>query len=212
MGADNGRNASKIVLNEVLKPGAAKRLVHTLAALFGALGGLVLAMGLLLLALVALPPPPRPVNAISGTARAIDGDTLAIGAARIRLIGLDAPERKQTCTRPNGAVWSCGTEAGARLAALVAGQQVQCALAGRDRYRRDLARCRVPQGDLGAILVREGWAVADGAYLDEASYARAARLGIWSGTFEQPRDVRRRAGFAVPGCGLPCLLFGPIFD
>ena len=47
---------------------------------------------------------------ISGTARAGDGDSLTIGATRIRLFGIDAPELNQTCQRGDRA-WSCGQAA-----------------------------------------------------------------------------------------------------
>ena len=34
---------------------------------------------------------------MSGTARVIDGDTISIADTRIRLWGIDAPERERTC-------------------------------------------------------------------------------------------------------------------
>ena len=51
-----------------------------------------------------------PVSAqdIIGTATVIDGDTLRIGATTIRLYGIDAPEKRQTCRSANGTVWHCG--------------------------------------------------------------------------------------------------------
>ena len=39
------------------------------------------------------------VNIISGIARVIDGDTLRIGNKKIRLYGIDAPEKKQLCKK-----------------------------------------------------------------------------------------------------------------
>jgi hypothetical protein len=45
---------------------------------------------------------------ISGIARIIDGDTLAIGETKIRLEGIDAPESDQVCLDRNAAKWSCG--------------------------------------------------------------------------------------------------------
>jgi len=39
---------------------------------------------------------------ITGPARVIDGDTIAIGGERIRLHGIDAPEMKQTCRTSKG--------------------------------------------------------------------------------------------------------------
>ncbi len=35
---------------------------------------------------------------ISGPARVIDGDTLEVAGERIRLYGIDAPEKDQTCS------------------------------------------------------------------------------------------------------------------
>ena len=43
---------------------------------------------------------------LAGRARVIDGDTIVVGSARIRLFGVDAPESAQSCvagSRP----WSC---------------------------------------------------------------------------------------------------------
>ena len=39
---------------------------------------------------------------LSGVPRVVDGDTLAIGATRIRLEGIDAPETDQVCLNANG--------------------------------------------------------------------------------------------------------------
>ncbi len=36
---------------------------------------------------------------LGGGATVVDGDSLEIGAVRIRLRGIDAPELRQTCTR-----------------------------------------------------------------------------------------------------------------
>ena len=47
---------------------------------------------------------------ISGTALVIDGDTIAISGMKVRLSGIDTPERKQTC-RKAGVTWKCGYEA-----------------------------------------------------------------------------------------------------
>ena len=47
---------------------------------------------------------------ISGTALIVDGDTIAISGMKIRLSGIDTPERKQTC-RKASVTWRCGYEA-----------------------------------------------------------------------------------------------------
>lgn len=43
----------------------------------------------------------------SGRFFVIDGDTLAKGGERFRLLGIDAPELSQTCVR-GGESWPCG--------------------------------------------------------------------------------------------------------
>ena len=77
---------------------------------------------------------------ISGTARAGDGDSLTVGATRIRLFGIDAPELDQVCKR-DGRAWSCGQAAAEQLSNLVAGQEVRCIPVGADQHDRVLARC-----------------------------------------------------------------------
>lgn len=132
-------------------------------------------------------------------AHVTDGDTLSSGTERIRLIGVDAPDMKQTCRDARGQNWACGLAARDRLAALIAQGTVACAPQGRDRDGRRLAVCSAGDiADLGRALVREGYAVSDIAgdrrYLAEESAARDAGRGLWSGAFERPSDWRRRRG------------------
>ena len=47
---------------------------------------------------------------ISGTALIVDGDTITISGNKIRLNGIDTPEKDQTCRRA-GVTWRCGYEA-----------------------------------------------------------------------------------------------------
>jgi endonuclease YncB( thermonuclease family) len=129
-----------------------------------------------------------------GPLRAVDGDTLAAGRERLRLAGLDAPERAQTCGGNSGMrPWPCGEAARLRLAVLAGDPQLSCRAQGRDRYRRVLVVCRGEGGrgaDIAAVLVGEGLAIAsDDHYLEEAG-ARVAARGIWSGAFERPASSR----------------------
>ncbi len=55
---------------------------------------------------------------VSGPAGVVDGDTIEVGAERIRLHGIDAPEGRQACER-RGVTWPCGAEASATLRFLV---------------------------------------------------------------------------------------------
>ena len=54
---------------------------------------------------------------LSGVPRVVDGDTLAIGATKVRLDGIDAPETDQVCLNANGVHWTCGIDARDQLAA-----------------------------------------------------------------------------------------------
>ena len=149
----------------------------------------------LCLAIAALSVPVGSASAqiIYGNPRAIDGDTLDFGGARVRLFGIDAPERAQTCERASGE-WECGKEAAALLDGLVAGQKVNCEQRDTDRYGRSVAVCTVGGMDLSEAMTRTGFAVAleqfSADYVDVASQARAARLGVWGGNFQTPAEFR----------------------
>jgi endonuclease YncB( thermonuclease family) len=138
---------------------------------------------------------PSPHLAISGRARVIDGDTIRIAGIPIRLEGIDAPERDQTCDDANGKPWPCGVAATRRLRERAARQSVSCRPRAIDRYGRVVAACSLPDGsDINAWMVREGWAVAYGfakIYFAEELEAKAAKRGIWAGSFVPPADWRR---------------------
>lgn len=135
------------------------------------------------------------LRTLSGGARAIDGDTLAVAGQRMRLKGIDAFERDQTCRRGE-ADYACGAEAWRALADLARGGAVTCAGRTTDRYGRLLAVCEAGGRDLNAAMVESGWALAWGAYEGEERQARSARRGAWDGTFDTPADWRARRGAA----------------
>lgn len=142
--------------------------------------------------------PTGPVETLSGTMRAADGDSLAHGATRIRLEGIDAPELGQTCRRTGGD-YACGREAQQALARLIAGRAVSCRSARRDRYGRLLARCTAGGVEVNRAMVEAGWAVAYGDYDREEGAARRAGRGLWAGAFERPQEWRRvHGGLAEP--------------
>ncbi|MDQ0347953.1 thermonuclease family protein [Ancylobacter vacuolatus] len=150
--------------------------------------GILLAGALIVVALVVehfIPP-------LSGAVRVADGDSLEISGERVRLEGIDAPELHQECGE-GAKAWPCGMKARAALAALVAQGEVSCRPVDEDRYGRAVARCTVGGADIGAELVRQGWAMALGlAYRAEARAAKSAGAGIWAGPFETPAEWRAR--------------------
>jgi endonuclease YncB( thermonuclease family) len=129
----------------------------------------------------------------SGIGRSIDGDSLRVGEAEVRLFGIDAPELSQTCTR-DGRSWACGSDAAYQLSKLVNGKDVKCVTVGADTFGRTLARCNVGTTDLNRAMVAAGYALAyrrySMDYISAEESAKVARRGIWSGTFELPSEVR----------------------
>src|SRR5687767_7032477 len=89
----------------------------------------LVAIGVLTAVAALFWPPPA---TLSGRATAVDGDTIRIGDARIRLLGLDVVELDQVCGDAAGADWPCGREAQSFLTSLVKGRTTTCAADGRD--------------------------------------------------------------------------------
>jgi endonuclease YncB( thermonuclease family) len=152
---------------------------------------------------------------ITGTARVVDGDTLAVGETRVRLEGIDAPEAGQTCKRKWFGAWPCGAAATAALTRLVEGRIVSCEPRGHDKYGRTLGVCYLNGRDLNAHMVREGyaWAFAkySQSYVREEAQARAEGLGIWQGEAQPAWEYRaRRWAAAEPQAPEGCAIKGNV--
>lgn len=141
-------------------------------------------------AVVAMLPEKEQGEVMQGSGRAVDGDSIRLGATSIRLAGLDAPELRQTCERA-GQAWNCGEAARTALATRLGRGDLACRIRGLDRYGRTLAVCAVKGEEINAALVREGMALAYGDYEREEAEARAARRGVWAGPFMVPQEWRR---------------------
>lgn len=143
---------------------------------------------------IILQTPALAQQAIVGVASVIDGDTIEIHGTRIRFHGIDAPESRQECTRPNSATWRCGQQSALALAERIGRTTIRCLPRDRDRYGRVVAVCFKDGEDLNRWLVRNGWAVAyrkySADYVADEAIARSAKANIWSGTFEMPWDWR----------------------
>ena len=125
-----------------------------------------------------------------------DGDSLRSGNLRIRLFGIDAPEKKQKCSYVDGRQWDCGVAAQKALKQLVESvPQISCDLMDVDRYSRLVMRCYAGETDVAAALVREGLALAyrqySASYDKEENAARINRAGMWGGSFTKPWTWRR---------------------
>jgi endonuclease YncB( thermonuclease family) len=89
--------------------------------------------------------------------RVIDGDTIRIGAERVRLINIDAPETEGRA-RCN-AEHRLAAVATMTLVDLIEGKRLEIDRHGKDRFGRTLAYIRVSGADVGEMLIRARVAV-----------------------------------------------------
>lgn len=140
--------------------------------------------------------------ALAAPARAdvivVDGDTLKVDGVTYHLWGIDAPEYAQTCVDGLAA----GVMASVVLRNLIDGKTIKCELHSTDRYGRTFGVCRADGLDLGAMMVRSGWAWAfirySSDYVRQEAEARAARVGVHDHNCQKPWDWRRKQGTGDP--------------
>lgn len=119
--------------------------------------------------------------------KVVDGDTVELNGAKLRLQGIDAPEWNQ----------EGGRDAADHLRRLLrrAGD-LTIAFRGRDRYGRELVTLRAENGtDLNARMVEDGQAIAyrryDARYTELMNQAWRQRRGIWAtANFRSPEQFR----------------------
>ncbi|MBF0160089.1 MAG: thermonuclease family protein [Magnetococcales bacterium] len=133
--------------------------------------------------------------AITGMARVVDGDTLKIDKDRIRLYGIDAPEKAQPCQRDDRD-YACGQQSAEQLQQFIGRKKVSCDERDRDRYGRIVAVCQIGRVEINRWMVEQGWAVAyrqygGKAYVPQEEEARRNKRGIWAGNFQMPEQWRR---------------------
>lgn len=121
----------------------------------------------------------------------IDGDTLEIDGARVRLAHVDAPALNQLCER-DGRLTTCGRDAALALRKVIglADRKPDCvAVAGTAS-----STCRVGDADFAEVLLASGLAMAraDAPFHYRAAErrARAVPLGIWQTHFVTPAEWR----------------------
>lgn len=134
-------------------------------------------------------------NTVEGSATARSGDTLKISSLAVRLAGVEAPDRLQTCLRPGNKRWDCSASARDALSKLVRGKRITCTLSGDDGADLRAGNCRTSTGlDIAAELVRNGHVFAASgffaAYSDEESAARTTKSGLWAGDAQRPKEWR----------------------
>ena len=132
---------------------------------------------------------------IIGKVKIIDGDTIHIKNNKIRLHGIDAPEKEQTC-RINFQDWYCGKQSTQELKKLINIQDVQCLINDVDIYNRYVAICFVNKTNINEWMVKNGWAIAyryySIDYVNDENFARENKLGIWKSEFIEPYLYRKK--------------------
>ncbi|MEO1282952.1 MAG: thermonuclease family protein [Pseudomonadota bacterium] len=131
---------------------------------------------------------------VKGRARVLSGDTLLVDGQTLKLSGIDAPERGQTCKRPRSQRWRCGVSAERALQKLVRRKTVSCVLDGSPELDRQGAVCSVGETDVAAELVKTGYVFAQpgffAPYTGLESAAKEKKVGIWRGTPDRPETYR----------------------
>ena len=112
--------------------------------------------------------------------RIADGDTVTVlvggNQVRVRLFGIDAPERGQDYSRKS-------SEA---LADLVFGKEVRVVVHDKDRYGRTVGDIHIGNTLVNEKMVKDGWAWNYARYSHSKHYAelereaREAKRGLWA--------------------------------
>jgi len=124
-----------------------------------------------------------------------DGDTIIILNNKIRLHGIDAPEKNQKCTK-NAKEYNCGAVATEALIKKISKNIVKCLTQkNKDRYNRFIGVCFTGQENLNRWMVRNGYAIAyrrySKNYIPDEEFAKSNKLGLWSGIFLKPEKWRK---------------------
>ena len=149
-----------------------------------------------------------------------DADTMTLDDTyKVRIWGIDAPERSQRCINKKEEIVTCGLQARDELRKLILGKDITCEIKGFDgNYNRLIAQCFLGKKDPIETLVEQGWAFSDAQYADdpyrkEQNIARTKKAGVWSMEVMVPKQWRACLAFNRGGAQPPksCLKpLGPI--
>jgi endonuclease YncB( thermonuclease family) len=129
---------------------------------------------------------------LCGRGFAVDGNTIRLGRQTFRLFGMEAPSLQETCPNQRGGRSECGRAARFELARILSYAPAVCQAVDQEGDATLSARCEINGRDVGAAMVREGF--ADALYRDSPEYVgregeavRQSR-GVWEafGPVAQP--------------------------
>lgn len=106
--------------------------------------------------------------------RVIDGDTIVASNRKIRIWGINAPEKDHPGYL--AASWL--------IEGLIKEGSLSCKLVDIDRYKREVMHCLIDGLDIGGMMVKAGMAkdyatYSGGYYKQEQDKAKAEKRGIW---------------------------------
>ncbi len=143
------------------------------------------------------------ILSVTGYGKVTDGDTIKIDTFKIRLDGIDAPEKKQKCKRPYLKIYIltfyedyfCGQKSTEALIKKINNQKLYCIISDVDYFKRLIGECYKRKINLNSWLVSNGYAVAfrkySKKYVPEEVLAKQQKKGIWQGKFQMPWDYRK---------------------
>ena len=143
---------------------------------------------------------------ITGYAKVLDADTIKISKHKIRLHGIDAPEKNQICQKPYLTLgffsfyknYLCGEFATNKLKEFIESELIiKCRVKDKkDYYGRYLGTCFKKNTNINRWLVENGYAVAFTRYSKDyvkfEEIAKTNKSGIWSGKFLMPWVWRKK--------------------
>ena len=139
----------------------------------------------------------------------IDGDTIKCDTNKIRLLGIDAPEKNQRCNDNQNKKYYCGKETINFLSSFMQNKAISCDIYGKDFFRRDLGICFADKININEKLLEEGLAISylfnnhtkqyviHYPALEEKS--RQEKKGLWKGKFQSPKDYRKQKKKVMEG-------------
>ena len=164
---------------------------------------LVISISLIFFSLTNIDVESGEIKSISGMVEVIDGDTIKIEKKKIRLFGIDAPEKKQKCQKPWLTIsfmtfnkdYPCGEISTLKLKNKINNKFITCKSTNKDRYKRFIAECFKGKTNINRWMVRNGYAIVykkySNKYLAAENLAKNEKLGLWVGSFEMPWEWRK---------------------
>ena len=154
-------------------------------------------------------PPPKPLlfQPVAEAAGVIvaSGRTITISDVGVVADG-------ETCARPQGGEWPCGRAARTAFRSFLRGRAATCDFPEGEVPDTLTTTCRLGTRDIGAWLVENGWARADGSKYEElAKAAKDAGRGIYGkGPAALPPDIASPADVPPTGTAPESLTSGDI--